>query len=115
MVQRRLFTVWDVVPAIEYARSFPAQGWRVFPDVVADLGDAWVTRPFSGVCRKPPPADWPTLAREAVGHHGARVHVQAYFPATRTLHVHAVWPMPGPEAAAVDGIRVDLAEALGWR
>lgn len=114
-VQRRLFTVWDVVAAIEYARSFDSVGWRVFPDAIADLGDAWAVHPFSGVCSAPPPADWPSLAREAASRHGGRIYSQRLFEGTRTLHVHVAWPMPGPSSDAVHALRVELGEAFGWR
>ena len=115
-LRRGAFQLWDVVPAIEYARSFDTPGWRVFPEALADLGHGSVLHAFSGNRPGAPPTDWPTLAREVVERHDGRLYYQAHHPRTGTLSVHVVWPMDaGPDAAAVDALRQELQAVLGWR
>ena len=114
-IQRRSFEASQVAPASAYAAGFQIAGWRVFPEAVADLGDCWAMRPFSGTCVKPPPADWPTLAREIVEGHGGKLYYQGHHPGSGTVSVHVAWPMPGPERGVVDALRRDLTKALGWR
>jgi predicted transcriptional regulator of viral defense system len=115
-MRRGAFRLWDVVPAIEYARSFDTPGWRVFPEAVADLGDAWFMHAFSGNRPAAPPTDWPTLAREVVERHGGRLYGQAHHCATGTLSVHVVWPIDqGPSATTVEALRQELRAVLGWR
>ena len=115
-IRREAFRLWDVVPAVEYARSFDTPGWRVFPEAVADLGDSCSMHAFSGIRPAAPPTDWPTLAREVVERHGGRLYYQAHHPGTGTLSVHVVWSIDaGPDAAAVEVLRRELRAVLGWR
>ncbi len=114
-IDRELFRLWDVVPAVEYARSFDTPHWRVFPEAVADLGDSWFMRGASGICARRPPADWPRLARETAERHGGRVYWQMYHPRTGTMGLHVAWSQPGPDAAVEGALRQDFAEVFEWR
>jgi hypothetical protein len=114
-IARGLFHAGQVSAAVAYAGNFETPGWRVFPEAIGDLGDAWVIRAFSGTCRKPLPSDWPTLAEPMVRRHGGRVYYESYQGRSGILSLHVAWPMPGPDAAAGRALRRDLAKAFAWR
>ena len=114
-IRRGSIHAGEVAAGMAYAKSFDTSAWRVFPEAIADLGDAWAMHAFSGTCAKPPPADWPTLTREVVERHGGRLYYQAHHPRKQTVSAHVAWPLPGPDPVVVDVVRHDLTRVLGWR
>ena len=113
-IQSRQFSVWDVVDAVEYARSVDTPGWKVFPEAITDLRDAWYVCEFSGVCGRPAPPDWPSLAREVVNSGAGRVYVQRHHRRSATLSFQVAWSTrPDPES--IESLRQGLARLFAWR
>lgn len=113
-IERKFFRVWDIVPAIRYARSLDAPDEKVFLEAVSDLGGSWVMRAFSGRCLKPP-ADWPTLACTIVKRYGGRILWQMYRYRGGAMTFHVAWPNPGPGGSSESALRQELGKALAWR
>ena len=113
-IRRGLFTFGQVALAGSYVAN--AQGWGtpIRPDGHAALGDSFHMRHLSGVCSKPPPADWPTLAAELGGELGGSLRVSQYFP-SRTMHLEYVWRLEdAPDDHDVTQLRKQLARRFSW-
>ncbi len=113
-IRRGLFTFDQVAPAGSFVAN--AQGWGtpIRPDGLEELGDSFHVRQLSGVCSKPPPADWPTLAAELGGELGGYLRVSQYF-ASRTMHLEYAWRVEqAPDDRDVTQLRKQLARRFSW-
>ena len=79
-----------------------------------DLGDRFYSRPISGTCTKPPPADWPTLAAELAKKAGAHLRVAQYLP-SRTMFLEFAWRIDQiPDERGVRALRRRLSRRFSW-
>ncbi|MEZ4322217.1 MAG: hypothetical protein R3F61_32390 [Myxococcota bacterium] len=113
-IRQGLFTFDQVAPAGSYVAH--AQGWGtpIRPDGLIELGDSYHVRGFSGVCSKPPPADWPTLAAELGGRLGGHLRVAQYHP-SRTMQLEYAWRLErAPDDRDGNELRRHLARQFAW-
>lgn len=113
-IRRGLFTFNHVALAGRYVANAQGGGTPIRSDGHADLGDSFHVRNLNGVCTKPPPADWPTLAAELGDELGGYLRVAQYFP-SRTMHLEYAWRHEqAPDERDVTQLRKQLARRFSW-
>ncbi|MCB9766050.1 MAG: hypothetical protein H6739_40115 [Alphaproteobacteria bacterium] len=126
-IRESRFTITEVAPAGRYVAD--ALGWSTplrpldgespaqrAPEEARPrlLGDRFHVLAVSGLCTRPPPSDWPTLAAESGRALGAYLRVAQYLP-SRTMFLEYAWPIGQiPPDAGVDALRAQLARRFAW-